>query len=97
MSIYEKLPPLQTLHAYDDCLSGPDPSPYCLIFAEIQPDATSELWHNIAYFSEDKFHRFRHDYLHFGLCVRECKNILEKSMYDIDIMAEPDIPENQVS
>uniref|UniRef100_A0A1I8PHK2 Acyltransferase 3 domain-containing protein n=2 Tax=Stomoxys calcitrans TaxID=35570 RepID=A0A1I8PHK2_STOCA len=76
LTSYVKLPPLYNFHTYEDGLSSPSPSTYCMVFANIKPDNRSEVWQSIENFSEDTHHRFRHDYLVFGLSVAKCKELL---------------------
>ncbi|XP_073846939.1 nose resistant to fluoxetine protein 6-like isoform X2 [Musca autumnalis] len=76
------LPPLYTFDNYDRCLDlGVDTklaSTYCMVYAEVQQDNSSELWHKIATHKENKFH-YRHDRLYFGVCLEKCRRYLEES------------------
>lgn len=66
------MPPLYVFDDYAKCFSSTNISnapTYCLVYAEIVPDNSSELWRQIKTFSESyKFH-YRHDHLFRGLCL----------------------------
>ncbi|XP_046810700.1 nose resistant to fluoxetine protein 6 isoform X2 [Lucilia cuprina] len=75
MSIYQKLPPLYDFDNYDHCLAQPS-STYCLVFAEIQSNIDNGIWLNIENLSMDLLHHFRHENLFFGVCIDQCKELL---------------------
>uniref|UniRef100_T1PG61 Acyltransferase n=1 Tax=Musca domestica TaxID=7370 RepID=T1PG61_MUSDO len=74
-----ELPPLYTFDNYDVCLNNGNSkfdSTYCMVYAEVQADNSSELWHKIATHKEHKFH-YHHDRLYFGVCLEKCRGYLE--------------------
>ncbi|XP_037888711.1 nose resistant to fluoxetine protein 6-like [Glossina fuscipes] len=70
------MPPIYQFDDYDKCLSI-NPSAYCVVYAEIEPNHSSQLWNQIDIYSKDINRHFRHDRLHFGVCVERCKSLLE--------------------
>lgn len=46
---------------------------YCMVYAEIQPQNSSELWREIFQRSEFQFH-LRRDRLFFVVCLERCKH-----------------------
>ncbi|XP_011196535.3 nose resistant to fluoxetine protein 6 [Zeugodacus cucurbitae] len=82
MSIYRKMPSLYQFDDYDHCLQSDNAisnirGTYCVVYAEIVEDETSSLWNEIAKFSADNRHHFRHDRLFFGVCLERCKQLLQ--------------------
>ncbi|XP_061395971.1 uncharacterized protein LOC133331604 [Musca vetustissima] len=77
-----ELPPLYSFDNYDLCMDNDNAhhhsssSTYCMIYAEIQPDNSSDLWHKIANHKENIFH-YHHDRLYFGVCLEKCRGFLE--------------------
>ncbi|XP_030375821.1 nose resistant to fluoxetine protein 6 [Scaptodrosophila lebanonensis] len=75
------MPPMYQLEDYDLCLQKPPSqllghSTYCLVYAEIVPNASSALWHEIDKVSQNAKHNFRHDHLFLGVCLERCKRAL---------------------
>ncbi|XP_034652789.1 LOW QUALITY PROTEIN: nose resistant to fluoxetine protein 6 [Drosophila subobscura] len=72
LTLYKRLPALYQLDDYDLCLAS-DSRTYCLVYAEIVPNASSNLWQQIEDLSLDVKHRFRHDRLFRGVCLQRCQ------------------------
>ncbi|KAH8261004.1 hypothetical protein KR044_002117, partial [Drosophila immigrans] len=75
------MPSMYQLDDYDLCLQQPPSrllahSTYCLVYAEIVPNASSTLWQQIDRVSQDDKHYFRHDHLFIGVCLERCKRSL---------------------
>ena len=74
---FQEFPPLYTFDDYDNCFDHKTLSSfertYCMVYAEIQPKNSSELWRKIAQHLEFQFH-FRRDRLFFGVCLQRCKH-----------------------
>lgn len=66
------MPPLYVFDEYAECFANTSITfvpTYCLAYAEIIPDNSSQLWHQIKTFSAAyKFH-YRHDHLFRGICL----------------------------
>uniref|UniRef100_A0A1I8QCX2 Acyltransferase 3 domain-containing protein n=1 Tax=Stomoxys calcitrans TaxID=35570 RepID=A0A1I8QCX2_STOCA len=96
---YPRLPSLFEFHDYNKVLASPKPSTYCMVFAQVQPDNSSDLWHDIANISQDVNHRFRHDLLFFGLSVDKCRETLRDAAIHVEynlVLDESSIPKNTV-
>uniref|UniRef100_A0A1A9VM91 Acyltransferase 3 domain-containing protein n=1 Tax=Glossina austeni TaxID=7395 RepID=A0A1A9VM91_GLOAU len=76
VSSFYQMPPIYQFDDYDKCLSV-NPSTYCIVYAEIEPKHSSQLWNQIDIYSKDVNRHFRHDRLHFGVCIERCKILLE--------------------
>lgn len=72
------MPALHQLDDYDLCLDKPAGS-YCLVYVEIEPNASSTLWRLIDSVSRDSKHRFRHDVVLRGVCLESCRRTLNDS------------------
>ncbi|KAH8370625.1 hypothetical protein KR093_004385 [Drosophila rubida] len=75
------MPAMYQLEDYDLCLQQAPSrllahSTYCLVYAEIVPNASSPLWQQIEQVSQDDKHHFRHDHLFIGVCLERCKRAL---------------------
>ncbi|XP_033251725.1 uncharacterized protein LOC117190775 isoform X1 [Drosophila miranda] len=86
MTLYKRMPALYQLDDYDLCL-GSDSHTYCLVYAEIVPNASSTLWEQIEGLSRDVKHRFRHDRLFRGICLERCQLDLQQ-LYDGGVLDE---------
>ncbi|XP_075165979.1 O-acyltransferase like protein isoform X2 [Haematobia irritans] len=93
LTTYQELPPLYKFDEYDDLVSSSNPSTYCLIFAEIQPDNDTKLWHIIRNYSNDIMHRFRYNYIFYGLRLDKCNTLLN----GITIKPKNDFSGNEMS
>ncbi|KAI9582389.1 hypothetical protein GQX74_009777 [Glossina fuscipes] len=80
-SSYYEMPPLYQFDDYDKCIDSRMSYSYCVVYAEIEPNASSPLWNQIDMYSRDERHHYRHDRLFFGVCVEDCKTLL-KSLPD---------------
>uniref|UniRef100_A0A1A9VM92 Acyltransferase 3 domain-containing protein n=1 Tax=Glossina austeni TaxID=7395 RepID=A0A1A9VM92_GLOAU len=80
-SSYYEMPPLYQFDDYDKCVDSRTSFSYCVVYAEIEPNASSPLWNQIDMYSKDGRHHYRHDRLFFGVCVEDCKTLL-KSLPD---------------
>lgn len=81
MSSYYEMPPLYQFDDYDKCIDSRTSFSYCVVYAEIEPNASSPLWNQIDIYSKDDRHHYRHDRLFFGVCAEDCKALL-KSLPD---------------
>ncbi|XP_058986799.1 nose resistant to fluoxetine protein 6-like [Musca domestica] len=70
---YEQLPPLYATADYRDCLQQPSSS-YCWVYAEIQADNSSPLWHYLWNHSNSNAYHYRHDQVYRGICTSQCNN-----------------------
>ncbi|XP_059225334.1 nose resistant to fluoxetine protein 6 isoform X1 [Stomoxys calcitrans] len=73
-----KLPTLYSFDDYDECFFNVTPSlpsTYCMVYAEVQPDNSSELWQKITLHNEYKFNYARNK-LFFGVCLNKCMRFL---------------------
>ncbi|XP_075167791.1 uncharacterized protein LOC142239944 [Haematobia irritans] len=82
---YSPLPQLYTFDDYDTCFSNGKSalsSTYCMVYAQVQPDNSSDLWKKI---ETHKLHRFNYHYdkLFFGVCLERCMHTM-----DIDAQKE---------
>ncbi|XP_075165821.1 uncharacterized protein LOC142238146 isoform X2 [Haematobia irritans] len=80
----QELPSLYTFDDYDMCLFNATSivaSTYCMVYAQILPDNSSELWRKIAAHKMHKFH-YHHDKLFFGVCLEKCMPFLEANDYN---------------
>ncbi|XP_037928540.1 nose resistant to fluoxetine protein 6-like [Teleopsis dalmanni] len=77
MTEYLKMPSILKLDDYDTCLyHNPDGNGiYCLSYVEVVPNTTSENWRIIEKYSSLPRHRFRHDILFIGTCIKRCKDL----------------------
>ncbi|XP_017960684.1 nose resistant to fluoxetine protein 6 isoform X1 [Drosophila navojoa] len=81
LTLYRQMPPLHQLDDYDLCLQQRPSqllahSTYCLVYVELRPNGSSELWQQIELVSKDAKHHYRHDRLFVGVCVERCKRLL---------------------
>ncbi|XP_017836319.1 nose resistant to fluoxetine protein 6 [Drosophila busckii] len=81
LTLYKQMPAMYQLDDYDLCLQHSPPThrllyhpTYCLVYAEIVPNASSTLWQQIERTSQDDKHNFRHDLLFMGVCLESCKS-----------------------
>ncbi|KAH8304403.1 hypothetical protein KR059_008303 [Drosophila kikkawai] len=72
------MPALYQVDDYDLCLDNTSGS-YCMVYVEIEPNASSTLWHLIDTVSRDSKHRFRHDVVLRGVCLEHCIRTLNDS------------------
>ena len=83
------MPPLYVFDEYAECFTNKNITfvpTYCLVYAEIIPDNTSQLWHQIKTFSEaSKFH-YRHDHLFRGICLN-AYNATKEEVYENSTVA----------
>ncbi|XP_026841863.1 nose resistant to fluoxetine protein 6 [Drosophila persimilis] len=86
MTLYKRMPALYQLDDYDLCLES-DSHTYCLVYAEIVPNASSTLWEQIEGLSRDVKHRFRHDRLFRGICLERCQLDLQQ-LYEGGVLDE---------
>lgn len=70
---YKELPPLYDAANYGDCLEQTSAS-YCWVYAEIQANNFSTLWHNLWNHSNAYAYRYRHDQVYRGICTSQCNN-----------------------
>ncbi|XP_037941972.1 uncharacterized protein LOC119674888 [Teleopsis dalmanni] len=92
------IPPLHSFEDYDSCLALPSPNnTYCVVFAEIIPNATSTLWKNITQLSSDFRYNYRHDHLFFGVCLNTCINIVKSLNTDIEKYITGEIKDNELA
>uniref|UniRef100_A0A1I8MG92 Acyltransferase 3 domain-containing protein n=1 Tax=Musca domestica TaxID=7370 RepID=A0A1I8MG92_MUSDO len=71
-------PPLYTFDDYDLCLKNRStqlPPTYCMIYAEVQPDNSSELWQAILEHNNYRYN-YHYDRLFFGVCLKRCLNVV---------------------
>ncbi|XP_065368973.1 uncharacterized protein LOC135961402 [Calliphora vicina] len=87
---FNVFPPLYDFDDYDACLNSETSkfeTTYCMIYAEIKPQNSSNLWRQISKHTDEyKFH-YRRDRLFFGVCMERCKNfpkILDNLPYNND-------------
>lgn len=103
VTLYKQMPPLYQLEDYDLCLDKPpnhllSHSTYCLVYAEVVPNASSSLWQQIDALSRDEKHRFRHDHLFLGVCLERCKRALhELSHFQVQQLYEGKVTDVEVS
>ncbi|XP_013099285.2 O-acyltransferase like protein-like [Stomoxys calcitrans] len=77
----QELPPLYNFDDYDLCFFNKTSalsSTYCMVYAEVQPDNSSQLWEKIEVHNRHRFH-YHHDKLFFGLCVERCLNYIKST------------------
>uniref|UniRef100_A0A1I8NPU5 Acyltransferase 3 domain-containing protein n=1 Tax=Stomoxys calcitrans TaxID=35570 RepID=A0A1I8NPU5_STOCA len=94
-----KMPTMFKFDNYQEAMSSSNPSPYCLVFGEIQPDNSSDLWHAIDAFVQDPVRRFRHDHIIYGFNVDKCKQLLRDKGIVVETQTELDetrIPQDEV-
>lgn len=102
VTLYKQMPPLYQLEDYDLCLDKPpnhllSHSTYCLVYAEVVPNASSSLWQQIDALSRDEKHRFRHDHLFLGVCLERCKRALhELSHFQVQQLYEGKVTDVEV-
>lgn len=89
------MPPIHDLDPYDKCLKySVEPGTYCMVYAEIIPNKSSNIWEIVKNFSDDQKHRFRHDHLFFGICIQECLRLLANDTTFHGIAIEDNIMED---
>lgn len=66
-----------------------------MVFAEIKPKNSSQLWQQIKQHYMDYPYRFRRDRLFFGVCIERCKNLTE-SIENFEL-TDNDIVKNEVN
>lgn len=97
------MPALYQLEDYDLCL---DKTPnhilshsiYCIVYAEIVPNANSSVWQQIEELTHDEKHHFRHDHLFLGVCLERCKRTLhELSHFQVQQLYEGKVTDLEVS
>lgn len=98
------MPPLYQLDDYDLCLQQKPSqqllahSTYCLVYVELRPNASSELWRQIELVSRDEKHHYRHDHLFVGVCLERCKRSLHTlSRFQIQQLYEGTVEDKEVS
>lgn len=65
-----------------------------MVFAEIKPKNSSEMWQQMEQYYKEYLFRYRHDRLFFGVCLERCKN-LKKSTENFKIK-DDDLIKNEV-
>lgn len=50
-----------------------------MVFAEIKPNNSSEMWQKIRQHSLEHKFRYRRDRLFFGVCLEKCKNLMKSA------------------
>lgn len=97
VSSFYRMPPIYQFDDYDKCLSV-NPSTYCIVYAEIEPNHFSQLWNQIDIYSKDINRHFRHDRLHFGVCIERCKILLESlTVFERQQLYDKRVEKNEVS
>ncbi|XP_023033314.1 nose resistant to fluoxetine protein 6 [Drosophila willistoni] len=100
------MPELYHFDDYDLCLdksSHVDHSllahrTYCMVYAEIAVNGSSQLWQEIERISQDGKHYFRHDRLFMGVCLQHCKETLRTlSKFHIQQLYEGKIEDKELS
>lgn len=97
------MPPLHQLDDYDLCLQQRPSqllahSTYCLVYVELRPNGSSELWQQIERVSRDAKHHYRHDHLFVGVCVERCKRLLHTlARFQIQQLYEGKVEDQEVS
>ncbi|EDW58809.2 nose resistant to fluoxetine protein 6 [Drosophila virilis] len=95
LTLYKQMPPLHQLDDYDLCLGH---STYCLVYAELVPNASSTLWQQIEQLSRDEKHRFRHDHLFVGVCLERCQRELHSlSRFQLQQLYEGRVTDTELS
>ncbi|KAL7737531.1 hypothetical protein ACLKA6_007657 [Drosophila palustris] len=82
LTLYKQMPAMYQLDDYDLCRQKPPSwilahSTYCMVYAEIVPNASSIIWQQIEKVSQDDKHHFRHDHLFIGVCLEDCKKSIQ--------------------
>ncbi|XP_065370013.1 nose resistant to fluoxetine protein 6-like [Calliphora vicina] len=96
-SFYD-FPPLYKFDDYDSCLAQKYqniPPTYCMVYAEIKPNNSSEMWHQMIEHYEEYPFRYRHDHLFFGVCMERCKGFA-KTM-EINKLTDDDLIKNEIT
>ncbi|XP_053686198.1 O-acyltransferase like protein-like [Sabethes cyaneus] len=69
---WRRFPKLYDYDDFDDCKrANPDRYRYCVVKAQLEEDANSQLWHEITQYSNDPRH-YRRDILELGVCLDRC-------------------------
>lgn len=77
MTEYFEMPLLYDFDDYDRCLQQYNNlSTYCFVRAEVLPQNNSAVWRTIEDVTKYRKHHFDHRHLYFGLCIRECEQVL---------------------
>jgi len=103
VTLYKQMPAMYQLDDYDLCLQKPPSwllahSTYCLVYAEIVPNASATLWQQIENISQDDKHHFRHDHLFLGVCLEQCKKAIQTlSKFQIQQLYEGKVMDTEVS
>ncbi|KAM7344408.1 uncharacterized protein ACRADG_011146 [Cochliomyia hominivorax] len=95
--IYD-FPPLYKFDDYDACLAQNqyDNEPtYAVVYAEIKPNNSSELWHQMMQHFQEYPHRYRYDRLFFGVCIQRCKNY--RNLRENYKLEEEDLIKNEIT
>uniref|UniRef100_A0A1A9WWJ6 Acyltransferase 3 domain-containing protein n=1 Tax=Glossina brevipalpis TaxID=37001 RepID=A0A1A9WWJ6_9MUSC len=91
------MPPIYQFDDYDKCLSKTQ-SNYCIVYAQIEANLSLPLWNQIDLYSKESNHHFRHDRLHFGVCVENCKILLESlTAYEQQQLYDKRIEKNEIT
>ncbi|XP_075167758.1 uncharacterized protein LOC142239899 [Haematobia irritans] len=66
---YPPIPPLYVTDDYRECIEDAGAA-YCMVYAEIQPNNSSEVWQQIQRSQNPTQFRYRHDILYRGICTK---------------------------
>ncbi|XP_037827352.1 regulator of hypoxia-inducible factor 1-like [Lucilia sericata] len=91
-------PPLYKFDDYDSCLEQKyhnTPPTYCMVYAEIKPNNSSDMWQEMMqHYGEYPF-RYRRDHLFFGVCMERCLKFAKtKEIYKLN---EDDLIKNEIT
>ncbi|XP_037954209.1 uncharacterized protein LOC119684274 [Teleopsis dalmanni] len=96
--LYNQIPPINAIDDYDDCLyqnTQNTSGTFCFIYAEIKPNASSEIWRTIEEHSRTERNRFRYDKLLRGVCLAKCMDSPKEESH-VDISTNEPIEDKEL-